>query len=173
MKNKSFIIFFLLLFTKNIQAEDLTIQAKNISLDKDGMTSVFKDDVIIKSKEKIIKSNYAKYNKKTGNIIIQDNILAEDNKGNIIEAQIAEYDENSKILITKGITKIITSEKYVLKGSDIIINNEKKFISSEKDSILIDLDGNKIFLENFEYKVENNIFKSIDPLKLLTIKIII
>ena len=167
MKNKSFIIFFLLLFTKNIQAEDLTIQAKNISLDKDGMTSVFKDDVIIKSKEKIIKSNYAKYNKKTGNIIIQDNILAEDNKGNIIEAQIAEYDENSKILITKGITKIITSEKYVLKGSDIIINNEKKFISSEKDSILTDLDGNKIFLENFEYKVENNIFKSIGLVKII------
>ena len=97
MKNKNFIIFFLLLFTKNIQAEDLNIQAKNISLDKDGMTSIFKDDVIIKSKEKIIKSNYAKYNKKTGNILLQENIFAEDNKGNIIEAEIAEYDENNKI----------------------------------------------------------------------------
>ena len=167
MKNKSFIIFFLLLLTKNTQAEDLTIQAKNISLDKDGMTSVFEGDVIIKSKEKIIKSNYAKYNKKTGNILIQENIFAEDNKGNIVEAEMAEYDENNKILKTKGVTKIVTSEKYVLKGSDILINNEKKFISSEKDSILTDLDGNKIFLENFEYKVENNIFKSIGLVKII------
>ena len=167
MKNKNFIIFFLLLLTKNIQAEDLTIQAKNITLDKDGMTSVFKGDVVIKSNEKIIKSNYAKYNKKTGNILIQENILAEDNKGNTIEAEKAEYDENTKILKTEGITKIITSEKYVLNGSDILINNEKKFISSAEDSILTDLDGNKIFLENFEYKVESNIFKSIGNVKII------
>ena len=167
MKSKNFIIFFLLLLTKNIQAEDLTIQAKNITLDKDGMTSVFKGDVVIKSNEKIIKSNYAKYNKKTGKILIQENILAEDNKGNTIEAEKAEYDENTKILKTEGITKIITSEKYVLNGSDILINNEKKFISSEKDSILTDLDGNKIFLENFEYKVESNIFKSIGNVKII------
>ena len=167
MKNKNFIIFFLLLFTKNIQAENLNIQAKNISLDKDGMTSIFKDDVIIKLKEKIIKSNYAKYNKKTGNILIQENIVAEDDKGNIIEAEIAEYYDNKKILKTKGITKIVTSDKYVLEGSDIFINNDKKLISSERDSILTDLDGNKIFLENFEYQVGNNIFKSIGLVKII------
>ena len=137
------------------------------------MTSIFKDDVIIKSKEKIIKSNYAKYNKKTGNILIQENIVAEDDKGNIIEAEIAEYYDNKKILKTKGITKIVTSDKYVLEGSDIFINNDKKLISSERDSILTDLDGNKIFLENFEYQVEIIFLNQLDLLKLLIIKIII
>ena len=57
------------------------------------MTSIFKDEVIVKSQEKIIKSNYVKYNKKTGYLLIKDNIIATDNKDNTIQADIAEYFE--------------------------------------------------------------------------------
>ena len=167
MKNKILIIFFLYFYTTNIFADNLNIQANTISLDKDGMTSTFKDDVVIKSKNNIIKSDYAKYNKKTGNILIKGNISATDDKGNLIKTEIGEYYDNTKILLTKGKTQITTSYKYILEGEDIKIDGNNKYISSQKNSIITDLDGNEIFIENFEYQVEKNIFKSIGEVKII------
>ena len=43
----------------------------------------------------------------------------------------------------------------------MFIDNTNKIIKSEKKSILKDQDGNLIYLENFEYSVENSLFKSI------------
>ena len=43
----------------------------------------------------------------------------------------------------------------------MFIDNINKIIKSEKKSILKDQDGNLIYLENFEYSVENSLFKSI------------
>ena len=46
-------------------AENLVIEAKNISLDKNKETSIFEREVIVKTENnKIIKSDYAEYNKK-------------------------------------------------------------------------------------------------------------
>ena len=46
-------------------AENLVIEAKNISLDKNKETSIFEKEVIVKTDDnKIIKSDYAEYNKK-------------------------------------------------------------------------------------------------------------
>ena len=148
MKNNFLIIFFQFLFLQSL-AENLLIQAKNISLDKDGQTSVFKDEVIITTQEKTIKSDYVKYNKKTGFLLIKDNIRATDSKKNIIEAEQAEFYEKDKILISKGPTKIITSDKYQLNGSNIKIDTSFKTINSEDKSLLTDLDGNQIFLRLF------------------------
>ena len=167
MKNKIIITIFLYFYFTNIFADSLNIQANSITLDKDGMTSIFKDDVIIKSKESTIRSNYAKYNKKEGSILIKENILAEDEKGNLIQADIAEYFENNKTLKTKGKTKITTTDKYILEGNDIKIDGQNKYITSEKNSLLTDLDGNKIFLESFEYQIQRNIFKSIGLVKII------
>ena len=136
MKNKIIITIFLYFYFTNIFADSLNIQANSITLDKDGMTSIFKDDVIIKSKESTIRSNYAKYNKKEGSILIKENILAEDEKGNLIQADIAEYFENNKTLKTKGKTKITTTDKYILEGNDIKIDGQNKYITSEKNSLL-------------------------------------
>ena len=47
-----------------------------ITLDKDQITSIFKDQVIVKSNDKIIESDYVKYNKKTGYLIIKENVKA-------------------------------------------------------------------------------------------------
>ena len=125
----------------------MTIEAKNIALDKDRVTSVFEDEVVIKTKEKIIKSNYAKYNKKIGLLIIKDDVVATDIQNNMIQTEYAEYTENNKILFSKGPTKIVTPDSYILTGEDITVDTANKRIYSNKESILKDLDGNKIFLK--------------------------
>ena len=65
MKNKILIIFLSFFFNSFLNADNLTIQAKNISLDKNKEISIFEKEVVVKTKNnKIIKSDYAEYNKK-------------------------------------------------------------------------------------------------------------
>ena len=166
MKNKIYIFVFTLLFFSNSFAENLLIQAKNITLDKDKITTIFENDVVVKAKNKTIKSQYVKYNKKTGLLILNKNIIAEDKENNIITADNAEFDENKEIFKTFGPTNIITSEKYEVKSRDIIINNKNKTISSNELTSISDPEGNYIELQNFDYQIKNNIFKSIGSVKI-------
>ena len=89
MKIKIKIIFFSIFFSLNVLAENLNIQAKNISLNIDGKTSVFTDEVVVVTGEKSIKSDYVKYNKESGFLIIKGNIKAVDKKNNTITANYA------------------------------------------------------------------------------------
>ena len=67
-------------------AENLFIQSKNISIDKNKEVSIFKNDVLIKTQEKsTIKADYAEYNKKNGYLKLVNNIVATDIKNNIIK----------------------------------------------------------------------------------------
>jgi LPS-assembly protein len=161
MKSKFLIIFYLIFFCTNAIAENILIEAKNISLDKDRVTSIFENEVKVKTKNGVIKSEYVKYNKKTGTLIIKNNVVMLDNENNTINTEYAEYNENNKIFTSRGPTTIITSEKYILEGKNITLNNEKRIIFSKEDSILKDQDGNRISLINFEYLIEKNIFKSL------------
>ena len=52
MKNKIYIIFVSLFLNSSIMAENILIEAKKITIDKDRVTSIFEDEVIIKTKEK-------------------------------------------------------------------------------------------------------------------------
>ena len=45
-------------------AQDVLIEAKSITLDKDGETSIFEKDVTVKTEGNIIESDYVEYNKK-------------------------------------------------------------------------------------------------------------
>ena len=56
---------------------------------------------------------------------------------------------------------ISTPENYKIESSDILFDNKKRLVSSKKKSNIIDADNNKINLENFEYLIDSNIFKSI------------
>ena len=129
-------------------AENLVIEAKNISLDKNKETSIFEKEVIVKTDDnKIIKSDYAEYNKKKNYLFLKNNIVALDQKNNRIEAEKAEYDGNLKLFKTIGVTKILTSEGYTIEGENIIADNKKRIINSNKDTIVTDKDLNKIFLK--------------------------
>ena len=162
MKNKIFIIFLSFFFNSFLNADNLTIQAKNISLDKNKEISIFEREVVVKTENnKIIKSDYAEYSKKKNFLFLKDNIVAVDEKNNRIETEKAEYDGNLKIFKTFGTTKIITSEGYKIEGENVVADNEKKIISSDKNTIITDQDQNKIFLKSFKYQIESNIFKSV------------
>ena len=88
MKNKIFIIFLTFFLNSMSSAENLVIEAKNISLDKNKETSIFEKEVIVKTDDnKIIKSDYAEYNKKKNYLFLKNNIVALDQKNNRIEAE--------------------------------------------------------------------------------------
>ena len=120
----------------------------------------------VKTNDKKISSEFAEFDKEAQTIILRENIIAKDKFNNIIKTNYAEYNNIKKIFKSNGPTTVITSENYILKGSDIIFNNLNKNIQSNKSSILKDLDGNEIYLENFEYLAEENIFKSIGLIKI-------
>ena len=172
MRNNIFInlIFFLFLIKSGF-AENITIQSKNITLDKNKETSIFQNDVVIRTQdESIIKSDYAEYNKLNGLIKLKGNIEATDNQRNKIETNIAEYNENKKIFKSLGPTTITTTESYVIEGEDILFDNSKNFILSEKNAVITDQEKNKIYLESFEYLTKSNIFKSIGYTKIEDIR---
>jgi LPS-assembly protein len=162
MKNKLFIIFYFFFFNSLGFAENIFIESKSMSFDKVNKISIFEKEVFIKTNfNKTIKSDYAEYDKATGLIKLKNNIFAVDDKNNKIETQFAIYDENTKIFKSLGPTKIFTTEKYIVESADITFDNSNNYIKSEKKTLITDEDDNKIFLENFEYLTEENIFKSI------------
>ncbi len=159
MKNSIIIILFLLF--KNLYAENISIEANNISLDNNENSTIFENEVVVKTKDKVIYSDFAKYNKKKGLLILKKNIVILDGKKNEIKTDYAEYLENDEIIYTKGQTLVKTQEEYFLTGKDLLFDNKKKIIKSDQNSILQDQDKNKIFLENFEYSINENFFKSV------------
>jgi LPS-assembly protein len=166
MKNKFLIIFITFFLATFLRAEDLFIEAKDITLNKDKKTTIFKNSVSVKTKDKIISSEFAEFDKKAQTIVLKEDIIVEDKFKNTIKANYAEYNNIKKIFKSNGPTTLITSENYILEGVDIIFDNFNKDIKSNKPSTLKDLDGNEIYLENFEYLAEENIFKSIGLIKI-------
>ena len=162
MKNKIFYIVFIFFFQFSVHAENLLIESKKISLEKKNQISIFEEEVIVTTHEgDKIKSDYAEYNKKKGILVVKNNVEARDVKKNVIFTDYAEYDEFNKLLITRGPTKIITTEKYIINGKNIVVNGKDEVIKSKDNASITDLDNNEIFLDNFEYQKSKNIFKSI------------
>ena len=166
MKSNFFIILISFFYIEICFSKNLFIEARNISIEKKNEFTVFENDVVVKTEDNYeIKSQYGEYNKKTGILILKDNIKGIDNKKNLIETEFAQYNEISKVLETKGQTKITTSEEYVINGKNIIFDNIKKIIMSDEQALITDKDNNKIYLDKFEYNINQNIFKSIGYVK--------
>ena len=167
MKNKILLFFIFFLLKNNVFAEDLLIQAKDIILDKNKETSVFKNDVSIITEEKsTIKSNYAEFDRKNNIIKLKGNVNAKDNLNNTVFSEYAEYDNNTKIFKSQGPTEIITSKNYKIKGKNIIFSSKENIIKSDENTIITDKENNLIYLESFEYLSNKNIFKSIGLIKI-------
>ena len=98
MKNNFIIIFISLLISSISFAENLKIESKNITLDKNKEVTIFENEVFMENEDNnTIKSDYAEHNKSTNLIILKNNIIAIDKKNNRIESDYAEYNELSKI----------------------------------------------------------------------------
>jgi LPS-assembly protein len=168
MKSKVILALLFVFFCKSTFAQNLNIKSKYITIDKKRETSIFKNDVIIKTLDNnTIISDYAEYDKKKKIIIIKNNITAIDNQKNVIETNYAEYDEIKQLFKSKGPTKIITSQKFIINSKDITFDNKNNLIKSDHETTLIDTDKNKIFLSNFEYQNKTNIFKAIGEIKII------
>ena len=162
MKSKFILIIILTLFNITLLADNIEIKSKSISLDKNRNISILKGDVEIKTSDgKTIKTDYAEYNKKNKFFILKTNVSLIDAKNNIIETVQAEYDEKNQIFKTVGFTKGITSNKYEFKSNNIIFDNKNKFIRSDENTEITDLNNNLINLDNFNYNINKNIFNSI------------
>ena len=165
MKNNFLIILIIILISKFCHAENLLIEAKNITLDKNNKTTIFKNNVTVQTKGKKITSQYAEFDKVSQKIILKNDIVAEDAFKNIIKSKYAEYNDIKNTFKTVGATSLITSKEYSLDGEDLFFDNKNQIIKSNKPSILKDSSGIKIYLENFEYLAKQNIFKSIGLVK--------
>jgi len=167
MKNKIIIFFCLIFINSKVFADNIFINSKNITLDKNNQTTIFQGKVNIKTDTGYtIESDYAEYNKQINFIKLKNKIRAADSQGNVIETEYAEYDGIQKKFISKGPTKIITSENYIIETIDVFIDDTQKIINSDKETVIIDQEKNKIYLENFNYYTDSNIFKSIGLIKI-------
>ena len=168
MKSKIIIFIFSFFLSNILFAENVSIESKKISIDKNKQISIFENDVIVTTEEQNqIKSDYAEHNKLSGVIKFKKNVQAVDFKNNIIETDYAEYNENLKILNSVGPTRIVTSEQYIIEGSDITFDNKQNFIKSNNYTTITDQEENKIFLDEFEYLINENIFKSVGFVKIV------
>ena len=75
------------------------------------------------------------------------------------------FTKKLKTLSSIGNTEIITSENYIINSSDIVFDDLKKYIASDKKTVIIDQDNNRIVLDNFEYLISDFIFKSVGNIK--------
>ncbi len=138
MKNNFLVIIFLTFLFQQLHAEDLNIQSSTITIDKKTKITIFKDDVV-----------------------------ATDIKNNVFSSNYAEYDKKLNLLVSKGKTTVLTSEGFFLTGKDIVFDNKNKIIKSDQPGTLTDLEKNEIYLDKFEYSIENNFFKSSGKIKII------
>ena len=142
MKNKTFIIILLFIFfSQQLMAENLNIKSKNISIDKDTKLTIFKNEVV-----------------------------AKDIKNNVLKTEYAEFYKDIKLLKSVGETTILTSEGFFVSGSNMTFDNENYLIKSKEPAIVTDLEGNKIFVDKFDYSTRDKFFKSSGDIKVLDSK---
>ena len=169
MKNNLFKILFLVFFYNTaLLAENLNITAKSIFVDKKTEVTVFEEDVLIQdSKNNIIQSDYAEYNKKLNIINLRNNVIAKDVEGNTFKSNNAKYNEKLKQFESIGKTSITTSKGTILETDSVVLDNIQNTALSKNKTIITDFQNNRILLDNFEYQAKKNIFKSVGNIKVI------
>ena len=168
MKNKIYIIFFHLIFSKMLFADEINISAKKITVDKKSQITIFEDEVVIQNnKNNLIQSNYAAYNKKLKFYTLKGNVVVKDFKGNLIKTNEATYDEALNIFKSAGKTNLITKEGYYLESENVVFNDQSNVVSSDKETLVKDNMENLITLNNFKYEINESIFKSLGKIKVI------
>ena len=168
MKNNFLLVLLFSIISNFLLADELDIKAKNITLDKKNNISIFENNVeVIDQLNNLFKADYVEYNKSTDFLLLKGNIYSKDVKGNIFKTEEATYDNDKKIFKSFGISNFETLNGYKVKTSDIFLDNKNGLISSQEKTIIEDRDNNKIYLNNFEYLREKNIFKSVGSIKII------
>ena len=66
-----------------------------------------------------------------------------------------------------GDTKILTSSGYIVDASNVTLDINKKILSSQMKAKVEDIQNNFIYLDNFDYLANQNIFKSIGKIEVI------
>ena len=141
MKNKVIVFLFYIFFFLPSVAENLNIQASNITIDKKTKTTIFKNQV-----------------------------SAKDKKNNQLLTEFAEYNKDLQLFKTVGKTTVLTSEGFVVEGENITFDNNKNYIKSNSPATIRDIEENEIYLDSFEYSTSNSFFRSAGNIKVIDSK---
>ena len=115
---------------------------------------------IMRAQELQINSEKVQYDNIEKITTFEGGVNSRDEKGNNLFSEYAKYNNLEDIVETTGETKIVTSGGYSVLGTNIIFDNKKKSIHSDFKTQIIDVDGNKIFVDMFSYSTLTNIFFS-------------
>ena len=141
MKNnplKILLTLIVLVFNSNLLADELEIKAKELKL-----------------------------NKGTEIILAEGSVEISDKRNNVIFAEKAKYYKKKKLMRSFGDTDIITSEQYRIQGKDIFYDNDKGIIYSKLKTKIIDINGNEIYVDMFDYSIDKKMFFSQGNIKIL------
>ena len=141
MKNRIIIFLIYIFFFVPVLAENLNIQSSTITVDKKTKITIFKNQVSVK-----------------------------DEKNNQLLTESAEYDKDLQILKTFGKTTVMTSGGFTIEGQDIFFDNNQNYIKSDSPATVLDLEKNKIFLDNFKYSTSDGFFKSAGKIEIIDSK---
>ena len=156
MKNKIFLIIFLLFLANICTANEFNFEAENITILKDGNVIEAREGVKITDKDKKItilgdKFIYDKINsilEINGNVELTDTL----NKIIIKSNQITYFEKEEKI-ITTGKSFFEIENEYFIETKNLVFLRLKKNLKSNNKTEIQDEIGNKIFLNKFNYKI--------------------
>ncbi len=134
----SLLIISSFLHTNILHAEDLSINAKTIEIEKTN---------------KIVNA--------IGDVEVTDK------KKNNIKSKKIKYDKNKQILNTFGETRIFTSQGYTVKTKNVLYDNNKRIFSSNNETEIVDKNGNTIVVNMFNYIVDKSMFLSAGKIKII------
>ena len=141
MKNKIYkflLILFCICYVNKSNADELDISATEVRVDRDNQIVYGEGNVEISDVEK-----------------------------NLIKSEKAEYNKAKNLLKAIGKTYIETSEKFEISGTDIFYDRQKKIIYSQNDTVIKDRDGNRVFVNMFNYLTEKKMFLSKGNIKII------
>ena len=70
MRSKYLIVLFFIFLSTKALGQSIQIQSKNITINKNNETTIFENEVVVKTENKTITSDFAKYDKKKGFLIL-------------------------------------------------------------------------------------------------------
>ena len=162
MRNK-FKIFFIFLvsflcLSSPIHSNEIKFEAENIeTIDKNLITAT--NNIIISDSHgnKIFANKLVVQDEKF--YTISENVVFENTKDSLkLNTEKITYDISENIIKTIGDTKIVKDDIYFISTSNIHYNVENKKISSKEETLLEDLQSNKINIKNFNISLIENLF---------------
>ena len=100
------------------------------------------------------------YNKITSRLIAKKNVVVTDSlNGIVIKANKIIYLKKKEKFLTEGKTEIIIEDKYIINSTDVVFLRDKKQISSDKQTSLIDNKNNFYTTKKFRYLIKTRLFR--------------